>query len=47
MVLFVLFVCAELFATTGSGANAALLNTVIIGVVNVAATVVAILVVDK
>lgn len=37
----------ELFEATGSGANAALLNTVIIGAVNVAATCVAILVVDR
>jgi SP family xylose:H+ symportor-like MFS transporter len=38
---------SELFETTGSGADAALLNTVIIGAVNVASTVVAVLVVDK
>lgn len=38
---------AELFEATGSGANAALLQTVIIGVVNVASTVVAIVVVDR
>lgn len=37
----------ELFEATGTGANAALLNTVIIGAVNVASTVVAILVVDR
>jgi hypothetical protein len=41
------FLPAELFQSTGSGANAALLNTVIIGAVNVACTVVAILVVDR
>lgn len=38
---------AELFEATGSASNAALLNTVIIGAVNVASTVVAILVVDR
>lgn len=38
---------AELFEATGAGASAALLNTVIIGAVNVASTVVAVLVVDK
>lgn len=38
---------AELFQTTGAGTDAALLNTVIIGAVNVASTVVAILAVDK
>ncbi len=44
----VLLCCyAELFQTTGSGADAALLNTVIIGAVNLAATVVAIVVVDR
>jgi hypothetical protein len=37
----------QLFESTGSGGNAALLNTVIIGAVNVASTVVAILLVDK
>ncbi len=40
--------CAtELFEATGAGGDAALLNTVIIGAVNVASTVVAILVVDR
>jgi hypothetical protein len=38
---------AELFEATGAGGSAALLNTVIIGAVNVASTVVAVLVVDK
>jgi hypothetical protein len=37
----------QLFESTGAGGNAALLNTVIIGAVNVASTVVAILLVDK
>jgi len=37
----------ELFQTTGAGANAALLNTVIIGAVNAASTVVAIVLVDR
>jgi hypothetical protein len=40
-------VIAELFEATGAGGSAALLNTVIIGVVNVASTVVAVLVVDN
>lgn len=43
----VVLLLAELFEATGSGASAALLNTVIIGAVNVASTVVAILVVDR
>jgi hypothetical protein len=43
----VLPAATELFEATGSGADAALLNTVIIGAVNVASTVVAILVVDR
>lgn len=43
----IIFYAPQLFETTGSGGNAALLNTVIIGAVNVASTVVAILVVDK
>lgn len=43
----IIFYAPQLFQTTGSGANAALLNTVIIGAVNVACTVVAILVVDR
>lgn len=38
---------AELFEATGAGADAALLNTVIIGAVNVASTIVAVLVVDR
>eukprot|EP00878_Enallax_costatus_P013969 GHUV01014608.1.p1 GENE.GHUV01014608.1~~GHUV01014608.1.p1 ORF type:complete len:359 (+),score=48.02 GHUV01014608.1:129-1079(+) len=37
----------QLFQTTGAGADAALLNTLTIGAVNVASTVVAILVVDR
>ncbi|KAF6263304.1 general substrate transporter [Scenedesmus sp. NREL 46B-D3] len=43
----IIFYAPQLFATTGSGGDAALLNTVIIGVVNVVSTVVAILVVDR
>ncbi|KAF8062934.1 hypothetical protein HT031_003773 [Scenedesmus sp. PABB004] len=42
----VIFYAPQLFQTTGAGADAALLNTVVIGAVNVAATVVAVLVVD-
>jgi SP family xylose:H+ symportor-like MFS transporter len=47
LLLLLLLLPTELFQTTGSGSNAALLNTVIIGAVNVACTVVAILVVDR
>lgn len=47
LLLSVLFCAAELFEATGSGADAALLNTVVIGAVNVASTVVAVLVVDR
>lgn len=43
----IIFYAPQLFQTTGAGADAALLNTVIIGAVNVASTVVAILVVDR
>jgi sugar porter (SP) family MFS transporter len=43
----IIFYAPQLFQTTGAGSDAALLNTVIIGAVNVASTVVAILVVDR
>jgi hypothetical protein len=41
------FYAPQLFESIGHGTNAALLNTVVIGAVNVASTVVAILCVDK
>jgi hypothetical protein len=43
----IIFYAPQLFQSTGAAAEAALLNTVIIGAVNVGATVVAVLVVDK
>lgn len=43
----IMFYAPQLFQTVGSGSNAALLNTVIMGAVNVAATIVAIVVVDR
>lgn len=43
----VIFFSPQLFEATGSGSSAALLQTVIIGAVNVVSTVVAILVVDR
>lgn len=43
----IMFYAPQLFQSIGSGADAALLNTVIIGAVNVASTLVAILVVDR
>lgn len=43
----IMFYAAELFQVLGSGQNSSLLNTVIIGAVNVASTVVAIVMVDR
>ncbi len=43
----IMFYATELFQVLGSGQNASLLNTVIIGAVNVGSTVVAIVMVDR
>ncbi len=42
-----MFYATELFDVLGDGANAALLNTAIVGAVNVGSTILAIILVDR
>ena len=43
----IMFYATELFDVLGDGANAALLNTAIVGAVNVGSTILAIILVDR
>ena len=43
----IMFYATQLFSVLGDGANAALLNTAIVGAVNVGSTILAIILVDR